>query len=330
MEYREDLEQLVKNTFDNFEADVNPDAWINIQNGLNVPPAANPDSIAGNVSTGAKLTAVSSKFIIMAVTAIIGVTTAVVYFSSDNTLDNTIADANPANESKTVQSYLPVSVSSDAENKNFSEAESAKKEEHTVPSFSSDEIVKNEEPQPSKDNSAYYSSANEDVVASMDKKNAENIQEEKNQGADEKLQNNLPPSTPPVSDEIKSGENSSAEDESSNQNNDEDVSTAAPLLKEEKNIEAYLGSIVNAITPNGDGKNDAFVIEGKNLKSLKVSIIDRSGKIIHQWNNLHGFWDGKLQNGEPAKAGTYIYDIFAQTNSGSPISKSGTIYLLLK
>ena len=51
MEYREDIEQLFKNAFDNFESDVHPDAWVNIQNGLNVPPVSKTGKLGSPIQS---------------------------------------------------------------------------------------------------------------------------------------------------------------------------------------------------------------------------------------------------------------------------------------
>jgi gliding motility-associated-like protein len=75
----------------------------------------------------------------------------------------------------------------------------------------------------------------------------------------------------------------------------------------------------NVFTPNGDGTNDKFAIKFFSMKSVKVTILNRWGKVIHTWesNNVQGFlntaetvpesvWDGKI-GGKYASPGVYYY-----------------------
>lgn len=75
----------------------------------------------------------------------------------------------------------------------------------------------------------------------------------------------------------------------------------------------------NVFTPNNDGANDKFVVRFFSMKSVKISIFNRWGKLIHVWesNNVQGFsptvdsipqsvWDGKI-GGKMATPGVYYY-----------------------
>ncbi len=75
------------------------------------------------------------------------------------------------------------------------------------------------------------------------------------------------------------------------------------------------------ITPNGDGKNEIFVIRSENISSLQVQVRDLNGRVVHEWDNLHGFWDGRLGNGDLAPEGTYLINIFAIRADGEPVSE---------
>ena len=64
--------------------------------------------------------------------------------------------------------------------------------------------------------------------------------------------------------------------------------------------------IPNAFSPNGDGVNDAFVIQG--LASLsQLLIFDRTGKKRYQSDNYLNDWDGKDSDGEAMQSDTYWY-----------------------
>ena len=76
----------------------------------------------------------------------------------------------------------------------------------------------------------------------------------------------------------------------------------------------------NFFTPDGKGNNEEFVVQFVSMKSVKISIFNRWGKVMHVWenNNIQGFggstegsvpqsvWDGKV-GGKMATPGVYYY-----------------------
>jgi gliding motility-associated-like protein len=63
----------------------------------------------------------------------------------------------------------------------------------------------------------------------------------------------------------------------------------------------------NVLTPNGDGRNDKWLI--RNLDSYpdnEVSIFDRTGRMVYHRLNYSNDWDGTI-NGRPLAEGTYYY-----------------------
>jgi gliding motility-associated-like protein len=63
----------------------------------------------------------------------------------------------------------------------------------------------------------------------------------------------------------------------------------------------------NLLTPNGDGKNDKWVI--RNLDAYpdnEVQIFDRTGRLVYNRRNYSNDWDGTM-NGSPLGEGTYYY-----------------------
>jgi gliding motility-associated-like protein len=74
----------------------------------------------------------------------------------------------------------------------------------------------------------------------------------------------------------------------------------------------------NVFTPNGDGVNDYFVVRAKSLKSFRITIFDRSGRKIYQYEHTDGLmewegWDGSIQGKGKnfAEPGVYYYVIDA-------------------
>ncbi|RYE37171.1 MAG: gliding motility-associated C-terminal domain-containing protein [Sphingobacteriaceae bacterium] len=63
----------------------------------------------------------------------------------------------------------------------------------------------------------------------------------------------------------------------------------------------------NVITPNGDGRNDTWVI--KNIEQYPnntVKVMDKSGNVIYNARGYNNNWDGTYNNG-PLAQGTYYY-----------------------
>jgi len=67
--------------------------------------------------------------------------------------------------------------------------------------------------------------------------------------------------------------------------------------------------IPKAFTPNGDGKNDFFVISGYNRCLLyHVDIFNRWGQKVFETSDISVPWDGTF-NGKLVEEGTYVYII---------------------
>lgn len=101
-----------------------------------------------------------------------------------------------------------------------------------------------------------------------------------------------------------------------------------PVLKnmsgEEISFESPISlKIPNLFTPNGDGVNDTFVIEGaENYSNTKLVVRDRTGKIIYQNSNYQNDW-----NGANCNEGSYNYEFFFNYN-GIENSASGKVRII--
>jgi len=86
--------------------------------------------------------------------------------------------------------------------------------------------------------------------------------------------------------------------------------------------------IPNAFSPNGDGLNDVFRIEGVTYqKVLAFNIFNRYGQRVFSTLDGHKGWDG-TQNGKPCDAGTYYYLIKLDYPSGLIRTYKGDITLI--
>ncbi|MEQ9064096.1 MAG: gliding motility-associated C-terminal domain-containing protein [Vicingaceae bacterium] len=86
-------------------------------------------------------------------------------------------------------------------------------------------------------------------------------------------------------------------------------------------------TIPNAFSPNGDGINDAFVIDTDGLSSIKCSILDQTGKEVFRYEQLHGHWDGRDFSGRELPQGTYFFIVEAYDSEQNPILRRGTVSL---
>lgn len=92
-------------------------------------------------------------------------------------------------------------------------------------------------------------------------------------------------------------------------------------------IEDFKVDASNVLTPNGDGKNDKWVI--RNIDSYpdnELKIFDRSGRLVFSQRNYNNTWDGKV-NGHPLAEGTYYY--FLSISGGAKTAK-GFITIITK
>ncbi|GAA4331910.1 hypothetical protein GCM10023149_37950 [Mucilaginibacter gynuensis] len=92
-------------------------------------------------------------------------------------------------------------------------------------------------------------------------------------------------------------------------------------------------TVNQALSPNGDGVNDVFIIDGlENYLKNKVTIYDHNGLPVYNafdYNNKDRVFDGRSSiDGRLQKAGTYYYVIEYTASDGGKKSKTG--YLLLK
>ncbi len=70
-----------------------------------------------------------------------------------------------------------------------------------------------------------------------------------------------------------------------------------------------LTDIPNVFTPNDDGENDCFKINGfeKLGDCFSLNIFSRWGKLVYETDEENDCWDGKSQNGSALPEGVYVY-----------------------
>ena len=86
--------------------------------------------------------------------------------------------------------------------------------------------------------------------------------------------------------------------------------------------------VPNAFSPNNDGLNDVFKVEGASLLSSgKLSVYNQWGALLFQTNDISRGWDGKV-NGMSQPSGAYIYILDAVlNNTAKAYRKKGIVAL---
>ena len=87
--------------------------------------------------------------------------------------------------------------------------------------------------------------------------------------------------------------------------------------------------IANVFTPNNDGINDCFPIEGiAKFIEVEIEIFNRWGATLFKSNNPKACWDGYAPNGQKASEGTYFYVLSGKSTCHQNVQLHGTITLI--
>lgn len=317
----ENIDEVFKQAFEGFEANVDPSVWTNIQSGLNAGATSGSPQVDPISSTVTSSVAKSAIIKIAATVVAVGTIATASYYvvtSGDNkektVAENTITEL-PVNEKETAEDIQTEAVQFQDEN---SEAQPKidKVEENVVEDKTTPNKIE-----------AIEESLEKDIPIMEDNNNPSNIQdlsEYINKDAQK-----------PSSTINKENDNSSqTEDkkeiekkkvEEPEQNKIENT-TKIPS-KPEKKL-AVVDDIPNVITPNGDGINDVIKITGENLEKLELVIMDKNGKPVFRITNLDQEWNGKNQNGFDLLPGMYYMAGVVVDNEGNTKNIKQAINLL--
>lgn len=104
------------------------------------------------------------------------------------------------------------------------------------------------------------------------------------------------------------------------------------------NVEKYCPSefeIPNAFSPNNDGHNDAFCLQGWSdcVKEFNIIIFDRWGAMVFESTDPTFCWDGTapllgIGADKPMGPAAFVYSVKATTLNGKQITKKGNISLI--
>ena len=83
----------------------------------------------------------------------------------------------------------------------------------------------------------------------------------------------------------------------------------------------------NAFTPNQDGINEVFTLNGIHVLTFNMQIYSRWGTLLYESNDITEGWDGTFE-GTPVKEGVYVYIAKGVGFNGQPYLVRGTVTLL--
>jgi len=82
-----------------------------------------------------------------------------------------------------------------------------------------------------------------------------------------------------------------------------------------------------AFTPNGDGLNDTFALQGISIKEFNMQIYNHWGEQVFESNSLYEGWDGKFR-GNLCPPEVYTVIIKARKQNGQSVFYSGFVLLV--
>lgn len=85
--------------------------------------------------------------------------------------------------------------------------------------------------------------------------------------------------------------------------------------------------VANSFSPNGDLKNDVFLVQANSIVEYEIMIFNRLGNILYHSKNIKNGWDGTDPSGKRVAEGVYAYKILFVDEEGNPHEKQGFINL---
>lgn len=90
----------------------------------------------------------------------------------------------------------------------------------------------------------------------------------------------------------------------------------------------YKLDIPNVFNPNAIfTDNKVFKVRHEAVKTFQGIIFNRWGTKLYEWNDVNGFWDGKINGADPID-GVYFYVINTTSNKGENFDYKGTVQII--
>jgi hypothetical protein len=322
----EHIDQIFKQSFDAFEADVDPSVWSNIQNTIGSNSATTSSGSAAGKSIALK--------IVYGVIAL-GVLAAGAYLISGDevTKENQIVVTQPLE----IEGKGSLNAEAVENQENQENQEKQVLEEVVIKNISSEKITPTQTvtavvKKPAEMNLIEDGEIEQQALQTTTDLNgvAHVYKEEEETTSTEKTTTITAQSVVEINDKkelvpkVVDKENVKVEAEVWKDD-------ALQLLTEKAHLPIlYKERIPKAFSPNGDGIRDVIRVEGENIKEFQATILNASsGKVVFEWNWIEGFWDGRDKGGSKVPKGTYMLQVIASGEDGvplEPILQSITVY----
>lgn len=271
-----DIDQLIKEGMANFEPTPPADAWSFIEKQIQVPPTP---GVQGNQLVNAiKQVSIGGKIAAVAGVSLVSLG---LYFG--------------LNQNKVEKIDLP-------QQENTVQKEALKQETILVP----ETVVAGE----GKINiKKQVSESKVEIEVSSNQINSELNQPAQNPSSDKALDQ----TEPPVKASTKDIENKKKEDIPVVGKIDRNTpSTENSNAKQSNDFELI---IPNAFSPDGDGKNDTWVVQIDQIANYHLTIVDGNGEVVFESNQINNAWNGaNMKTGVDCASGSYAYLIDYQLN----------------
>src|SRR4051812_6297423 len=316
-----DFEDLFKESFDKFEADVNPSIWKNIQTGLKgAGIGVLIQTIFNKIGSTTLVAAVSSVSAVIATVLVMNFTSKPTAVPTATKPDKTVVNPDKASV-KEIKKFLTdakggteskLTTSEGIALEEVKNAESIKKDKKKIQS-----VIKSLAEQPIASISATPVAGTVPLIVNVTNTGTGKINKwlfgdkKKSDGRNDDVHVY---ETPGVYTILLTSTNA-----------DGRISTDSVKIKVTGN--SSIESIPASFSPNGDGKDDLFVFKSQNITSMEVVIFDKKGRTIYKWKGIDVKWDGKNQQGKMAQEGIYYYFVSADGTDGKKYEQKGSIKL---
>jgi hypothetical protein len=314
----ENIDEVFKQAFDGYEANVDPSVWSNIQSSIGTSTASG--TTAGVVGKSIALKIVAGVIAIGAVAT--GTYLAVDSGDSNN---NLVAEFSPVIKKSEEKVINTLSEETELITEN--------KEEKIIKEEFKDVIIKGTE------EVLAIETSNNTPQVEVENTSTENNETHQNEVEESEITEVVPQpktnvvnvnSTVEQSEEkpdakVKPVEKTKPSEESLA----ESKTDKTTLVKDPNSAKLHKGKIPRKFSPNGDGIGDVLKIEGENIKEFKAVVLSiANGALVFEWDNLEGFWDGNDMLGNKVAVGTYLLRVTAIGEGGDPdvVQQTITVY----
>lgn len=85
--------------------------------------------------------------------------------------------------------------------------------------------------------------------------------------------------------------------------------------------------IPDAFSPNGDGNNDEFITYGSNITQFSLKILSPNGQLMFETKDINQGWNGRFKGGD-APGDVYFYIVNFTDINGQQYARQGRLFLL--